>query len=133
MKSKQKRYIRKHIGKESVEEIALKLEIDIGDVKEYVSKCCSSRLDNNTKIDSSKPLKWHKVLLGIFNFVVFPFIIFLLAFNMNSFGGLIDTVESGQYLSCLNGIFQGKLPFKDFIPLAAGPLFIRILSAIFLF
>ncbi len=72
---------------------------------------------------------WFRVPFGIFNFVVFPFIIFLLAFNVNSFHGVIDALESGQYLSCINAIFHGKVPYRDFIP-PVGPLFIWILSAV---
>lgn len=78
MKSKQKKYIRKHIGKESVEEIAQKFKLNIE--------------------------------------IVFPLVIFLLAFNIDSFHGLLDAVESGQYLSCVNSVYQEKLPFKDVIP-----------------
>lgn len=131
MKSKQKRYIRKHVQKESPEEIAKKLGIRTEEVEAYANKCLSHKLGYNSQKEGGIALKWSKILLRIFNFVIFPIIIFLLAFNQNSFHGLIDAVECGQYLSCVNGVFQGKLPFKDFIPLAAGPLFIWVLSATF--
>jgi hypothetical protein len=69
----------------------------------------------------------------IFDFAVFPVIIFLLAFSVNFSCGVIDTMESGQYLSCVNAVFHGNIPYRDFIP-PVGPFFIWILSiALFLF
>ncbi len=76
-------------------------------------------------------LRWSNVPLAIFNFVIIPCFIFLLAFNINSFHGIVDAMESGQYLSCINAVFQGMIPYRDFIP-PVGPLFIWILSAVFL-
>lgn len=130
MKSKHKKYIKKHLHQENLEEIAQKLGIGIAEVREYANKCLSSYSDKADNKDTG-PSKWLKTISFVFSFIIFPFIIFLLAFNKNSLNGLIDAVECGQYLSCVNGVFQGKLPFKDFIPLAAGPLLIWVLSATF--
>ncbi len=83
------------------------------------------------RIVALKLSKWLRVPSAVFSFTVFPLIIFLLAYNVNSFHGVIDALESGQYLSCINGVFHGKVPYRDFMP-PVGPLFIWILSA-FLF
>ena len=53
--------------------------------------------------------------------VLIPLAMVWLAYEPNFAHGFIDYFESGQYLSVINAIFHGKLPYKDLFVLF-GPL-----------
>ena len=47
------------------------------------------------------------------DFVLLPCLIVILAFEPNAAHGRVDYLESGQYLSVINEIFQGKILYRD--------------------
>lgn len=55
------------------------------------------------------------------DFIFIPSCVAFLAYEPNAAHGLVDYLESGQYLSVINGFFHGKIPYKD-IYLFFGPL-----------
>lgn len=76
---------------------------------------------------SKNSVRLSELISLLFSLIIFPLIIFWLAFTANSFHGVVDPLECGQYLSCINGVFHNKIPYKDFVP-PVGPLFIWVLS-----
>lgn len=63
------------------------------------------------------------------DYIVAPWAIAVLIFDPNFLDGFIDFLETGQYLACVNGIFEGKTPYKDFFVLF-GPFQIYAISGI---
>lgn len=57
----------------------------------------------------------------ISGYFIFPVIILILLREPNFMNGFIAPVEIGQYLPCIDSIFGGKVPYKDFFYLF-GPL-----------
>ena len=55
-----------------------------------------------------------KALARLFDYFIVPGVILALLYDPNYLHGYIDVLESGQYLSTSNGVFQGRVPYKDF-------------------
>ena len=67
------------------------------------------------------------LLLKLFDYLIVPLCILTLAFDPNFLHGIVNHFESGHYLSVLNGIFEGKIPYKDFFVLF-GPLQLYVIA-----
>ncbi len=59
--------------------------------------------------------------LKIIDYVMMPLLIIMLLAEPNILRGVIDPLEMSHYLSAANGIFEGKIPFVDFL-MFFGPL-----------
>jgi hypothetical protein len=70
-------------------------------------------------------LRWLGIALDYF---VAPGAILFLIFDPNFLHGYIDFLENGQYLACVNGIFEGKVPYKDFF-VQFGPFQLYAITA----
>lgn len=68
-------------------------------------------------------------MLKFIDYAIIPLCIVFLLFDPNFKNGYIDHLEAGQYLSWVNGVFDGKLPYRDFFVLF-GPFQIYIISFI---
>lgn len=55
-----------------------------------------------------------EALLKLLDYLLIPGLILVLLYDPNFLHGLVDVLESGQYLSTSNSIFEGKVPYKDF-------------------
>lgn len=71
----------------------------------------------------------NKLLARIFDYILFPAILVMLSWEPNVLNGYIDHLESGQYLSGVNAILDGKIPYKDFFYLF-GPLQLYIITVV---
>jgi hypothetical protein len=60
-------------------------------------------------------------LAKVIDYLIIPLAIFFCAFEPNFRHGSIDYLEAGQYLAVINGIFHGKVLFKDLF-IGYGPL-----------
>jgi hypothetical protein len=73
-----------------------------------------------------------KIFFIFIDYLIIPGIIILITYEPNFLTGYIDHLETGQYLTCINGIFQGKVPYKDFFTLF-GPLSVYLPAFLMLF
>lgn len=62
-----------------------------------------------------------RCITSAIDYFVIPLCIVFLLFDPNFLHGFIDHLEAGQYLSSVQAIFEGKVPYKDFFILF-GPL-----------
>lgn len=76
-------------------------------------------------IGKERSFRWLWITLDYF-FV--PGAILFLIFDPNFLHGSVNFVETGQYLACVNGIFEGKIPYRDFF-LFFGPFQIYAITA----
>ncbi len=96
-------------------------------------KCCAGKTDavRPGRGPSSLLTKTLGYFVSLLDYVIAPLCILLILFDPNFVHGLIDFLESGQYLSWANGILHGKTPYKDFFILF-GPFQIYIISFVLL-
>jgi hypothetical protein len=86
---------------------------------------------SNSREDSVSPSERNnssRCLWITLDYFIAPGVILFLLFDPNFLHGYIDFLETGQYLSGVNGIFEGKVPYKDFFVLF-GPFQLYAIAA----
>ena len=58
-----------------------------------------------------------KIFWKVLDYIIVPSIMMGLLYEPNILKGYVDIFETGQYLACVDAIFAGKVPYKDFFVL----------------
>ncbi|NQU95954.1 MAG: SEC-C domain-containing protein [Candidatus Omnitrophica bacterium] len=123
-----------------IKKISRNTSCPCGSGKKY-KNCCrgKSTIFNTAKNLGSRTATpaWISPLVStvfkIFGYVIIPLLIIMLLREPNFLNGFIDHLEMGQYLSSVNGIFEGKTPYKDFFTLFGAFQLYAITFFMFLF